>query len=603
MNKYQLRQWPLSVAVSSVLAAGSLQAATITVDSALDGPVGTYPAACTLRAAIEAANTGLAVDGCIAGQDGLDMVVFDPALVNSTITIASPDTPFEIRGSLVIGGPVPGDYGGLIVDGNGVSRVFDIEGTVDGNIDVLLDSLTITGGHTTELGGGVFSSLADLTITHSLVSSNYSSLGWAGIGAFAGLIALENTVVSYNATGPMASGGGIGVNEADLSVEGGSISNNLADHFGGGGLVAQGYSTVTLTDTIVSGNEIATGTGAGILAGYSELSVYRSQIRDNRVSGNFGFGAGLGAYSSLVTLIDSEVSMNQLYSDQPGAGYGGGIGVAHSSLLVAGSTISGNRVNNYGNAMGGGIFARSSDTVVRNSRVSENQAIRLASFVSDFVGGGGLYLQTGTTVISEAEISSNVAQGLYQRGGAIGALAEDLALTNVTISGNQLDGAIDTSEGVGFVMDLRGQGNLTLTHVTMANNLASSSSTDQSALFRSQMTDLTLTNVLLSNASSDSICNRPADVASASLVTDDSCTGTSADAASLALLPLADNGGFTQTHALQRSSIALDVAGDCSTLGVLVDQRGIPRDPKCDVGAFEFPELLFEDRFEVLSPP
>lgn len=55
MNKYQLHRLPLSLAIGSVLASGSIQAATITVDSDLDGALGTFPTACTLRAAIAAA--------------------------------------------------------------------------------------------------------------------------------------------------------------------------------------------------------------------------------------------------------------------------------------------------------------------------------------------------------------------------------------------------------------------------------------------------------------------------------------------------------------------------------------------------------------------
>ena len=56
----------------------------------------------------------------------------------------------------------------------------------------------------------------------------------------------------------------------------------------------------------------------------------------------------------------------------------------------------------------------------------------------------------------------------------------------------------------------------------------------------------------------------------------------------LALEPLADNGGGTQTHALGEGSVAIDVIpeDDCE---VDTDQRGEPRPGRtmCDVGAFE----------------
>jgi hypothetical protein len=49
--------------------------------------------------------------------------------------------------------------------------------------------------------------------------------------------------------------------------------------------------------------------------------------------------------------------------------------------------------------------------------------------------------------------------------------------------------------------------------------------------------------------------------------------------------PLADNGGPTQTRALDRNSPAIN-ATDCPT--ITVDQRYVARDSKCDIGAFEF---------------
>jgi hypothetical protein len=54
------------------------------------------------------------------------------------------------------------------------------------------------------------------------------------------------------------------------------------------------------------------------------------------------------------------------------------------------------------------------------------------------------------------------------------------------------------------------------------------------------------------------------------------------------LLPLADNGGGTKTHALAIGSPALDASPDDATCPA-TDQRGNPRPrgPACDIGAFE----------------
>ena len=54
------------------------------------------------------------------------------------------------------------------------------------------------------------------------------------------------------------------------------------------------------------------------------------------------------------------------------------------------------------------------------------------------------------------------------------------------------------------------------------------------------------------------------------------------------LLPLADNGGPTQTHGLHHQSAAVDAGEGCD---VTADQRYVPRDAFCDVGAFEFTDF------------
>jgi hypothetical protein len=51
------------------------------------------------------------------------------------------------------------------------------------------------------------------------------------------------------------------------------------------------------------------------------------------------------------------------------------------------------------------------------------------------------------------------------------------------------------------------------------------------------------------------------------------------------LAPLADNGGPTMTHAIAAGSPAIDAGASCSTN---VDQRYVPRDAQCDIGAYEF---------------
>jgi len=94
----------------------------------------------------------------------------------------------------------------------------------------------------------------------------------------------------------------------------------------------------------------------------------------------------------------------------------------------------------------------------------------------------------------------------------------------------------------------------------------------------------------------------PAIVDGATIIEDGSCgANRSGDPG---LLPLADNNGPTQTHALSTDSIARNSSvGDC----LLTDQRGQTRDISdgfCDVGAVEFdPSLVNEPTTFVIPLP
>ena len=65
------------------LAAGTANAATITVTTNLDG-FNDGDGACSLREAIQAANTNAAFDACPAG-DGADTIVFDTTAMGGTV--------------------------------------------------------------------------------------------------------------------------------------------------------------------------------------------------------------------------------------------------------------------------------------------------------------------------------------------------------------------------------------------------------------------------------------------------------------------------------------------------------------------------------------
>jgi hypothetical protein len=150
-----------------------------------------------------------------------------------------------------------------VVDGGGVGRAFTITGTF-GVTRVKLADLTITGGQTPDLGGGISCGSAELTVTdasivhnatqglggglytncakttlvRTLVTENRSDGpgnfdGGGGIAAISGVtLKLANSTVAVNHA--VTDGGGILGREASIVVEYGTIAANRAGRFGGG---------------------------------------------------------------------------------------------------------------------------------------------------------------------------------------------------------------------------------------------------------------------------------------------------------------------------------------------------------------------------------
>jgi hypothetical protein len=150
--------------------------------------------------------------------------------------------------------------------------------------------------------------------------------------------------------------------------------------------------------------------GGGIYNCFGTLTVIDSIITGNRiVNGNGSFGYGAGIYncpSSTLTLINTTISNNSALIG--GAICNGG------TLTIMDSTISGNVARQH---EGGGI-ANYGTLTITNSTFSGNVA--RSSLLGSLAGGilnGGLFQSTGTLVINNSTLSGNVAHG--GKGGGI----------------------------------------------------------------------------------------------------------------------------------------------------------------------------------------
>ena len=373
---------------------------------------------------------------------------------------------------------------------------------------------------------------------------------------------------------------------ANVTISGVTIRNNPNNEISepGGGLNNEG--TLSITNSIISGN--FTNYGGGILnVGSGKLT-----ITDSVVSGNFAAFGGAGIYNSDtgdITIINSTVSDN-------GAGTCCAGIYNEAKITITDSVISGNRSVDPG----GGIYNHGEITLL-NSTVSDNE-------VAFFEGGGIYNSDTGDVTIINSTVSGN--QAALAGGGIYNAF--EIKLINSTISGNQANGS-----GGGIYND--GTGTLEARNATIVSNTANADAVGLSSNgggIKNNGGTVNLFNTILAlnihviesggflTAVNDD-CNGSLNQLKYSLLTTTTgCTITNVNSITEQnpkLDPLADNGGPTETHALNAGSPAIDAGDpdgckDAEGNNLTTDQRGEIRpfdgdsdgSAVCDMGAYEY---------------
>src|SRR5438093_286705 len=193
--------------------------------------------ACSLREAIAAANASAGADRVILGTGQVYQLSLGALGVTDALTI---------------------DGHGSTIDGQGFSRVLDIQG----GLAVTINNLTITGG----IASGFLSFGGGLNI--------------AGGGA---AVIMNNSTVSGN-TG--LNGGGILCVLCALTVTNSTISGNTASGANGGGIDLTGdASTLTVSSSTLTTNNVtglgAQGGGVSVPFGTSVSTLSRSRIVSN----------------------------------------------------------------------------------------------------------------------------------------------------------------------------------------------------------------------------------------------------------------------------------------------------------------------------------
>jgi CSLREA domain-containing protein len=506
---------------------------------------------CSLREAIEAANTDTAVDACMAGS-GHDYITLPACTYTLAIPGANEDNnhtgDLDILDDLTIYGAGADT---TVVDGDQLDRIVQIHPGHTAEID----DLSVTGGLVVDDDGSAIENLGTLTLNDATVRGNTlqtSGNSWGGALANSAAVQDATTYVNHSLiaenTAPCCAGlqnatmAGL---TAALHVDHTSVVSNTATMFGGGVYngwleATGGEAILTLTDSLVAANS-ALGMnypgGGGIYSvGWEAANIYtwltleRTTVRDNTATNEPGVqgarGAGVAIWGTTTAVLDSTISHN--------------IGTGVGNVLPA---------------VGGGLAILDANVTLSNTTVSGNEVLGEAGGS----GAGG-----GITLVSNDAPTS-------------------LTLLNVTLADNSADvegGAIASANVYGFPVTL------TFKNTLIGGNIAAADPSCGYADYGYGPPEF----ISLGNNLEDyDLCefDQPSD-----LPNTDPMLG-----------PLQDNGGPTWTHALLEGSLARDHGDDDACPPA--DQRGVPRPqgPHCDIGSFEaYPDAV-PPAVMAVSPP
>lgn len=556
--------------------------------------LGTSPATAATRQVCSSGCAYSAIQDAVDAANAGDIImVLDPIHTEGGIVIGTDLT--------IAGDPLsPPVIQAASAPGIAVDRVLEIQP----NTDVVLQDLVIRHGRPMAGGGGILNA-GDLRLLRTEVTSNDGDGGHGGGILSTGPLELVDSLVSGNAADLL--GGGIACEglcalTAVRSTIDGNVVRTVIFSDGGAGLYSQGSvrlesclvtgnvgvgdpqglgggiyapdGDLLLIDTDVTGNQA--GAGAGISSG-GTLTVVRGSVSDNTATNTLQSGGGLAIFGSFGVLESTQITGNSTVRD------GGGVASWCPNLTIRRSTIAGNSAHDQG----GGLYVDTGLTVVEDSLI--------AGSTSDF-GGGAAVNYYARLRIRNSTISGNTAD---MEGGGLWVAYDQsfLSLSNVTVTGNTADPAAQSGvDGGGLFVEVNGpkQGAVDIRNSIVAGNHDPGPQVFLTApdcagpvavdgwvsLGTTGLSGLGNPACLMSGATPDVGGNQ-------------------------GLLPLADNGGPTKTHALDIGSQNIDTGDpsgckDESGAWLTHDQRGGSRFNTCDRGAYEVQAALpiFTDDFE-----
>jgi LPXTG-site transpeptidase (sortase) family protein len=406
-----------------------------------------------------------------------------------------------------------------------------------------------------------------LSLTHLTIQNGVSSVG-AGVGVnTGGTLALTDVTMRWNSA---TSGGAIWSTGGTVTISRSTFIENTAVN--GGGAITNDGGTLDVTRSTFSGNAVvncqsATSGTVAVSQGSAEVTGTGTSFTSDLVDGGWVvFGAPNDVPYKVASVSNdtqftlsrkyigtsnAAISMYRCYANGDGGAIwnqGGGTATVTDSTFSNNSAVSGGAIYNYTNSI----------SIITGSTFDGNIAV--------YSSGGAIYDSNGTVYVTNSTLHDNsafVGGGIFENNGTT-------TVTNSTLSGNSA-----SNVGGGVLVQGTASSTIAFTNTIVANSTGGNCL----AQFDATISDGG-NNLEWGSGAPSNTC------------------GFSTTSADPQLGPLQNNGGPTQTMALQIGSPAIDAGNDTvcndsanpwSVNGV--DQRGLTRPigAHCDIGAFEAP--------------
>lgn len=468
-------------------------------------------------------------------------------MITNNGIIALTNGELALNKDLTLVGPGANDLG---ISGGGRSRVINVAS----NATVTISGLAIQDGHSPDgaagqpgaNGGGILNQ-GTLTLNECVITNNTTGRGANG---------LDGSPGTYP-NNPVGSDGGGGFNGG----HGGGLYNDTK------GTLRLNRCTIINNSTGEGGNGGNGGAGITFLIGFNGGS--------GAWGGTGGYGAGIFNAGDLT--VDACLIAGNTCGEGGDGGNGGRGSTAGYPFYPGGNGGNGG-VGGVG-GYGAGMFQCGSASIVNSTASANSSGNGGLGGRAGAAGGSGPYGNSGVAGVAGSSGNGGAGGGLY--------VVDAINLESCTISYNRAGAAgtgsrLGTAGSGGGIRVQEGSLSAQVRNTIIAKNLNSSDTPDDAnGVFSSQGGNLISIATGTSGFQPDlgDLLNTPP-----------------------LLLPLADNGGPTRTHALWPESPAMN-SGVASAL--TTDQRGLTRVActNIDIGAFEYggcPQALYPAALKAL---